>query len=106
MRLTTFPSHPANNLRIRIVRTLPGIEPWSELGPTAARSLAVVGDHFPPEVATHVAIINPRAQGKLLQGTLPLLILRTLAAASTVAHLTAPKTAPAAAGSSHRLQRR
>jgi len=35
-RLTTFPSHPANNLRTRIVRTLTGIEPWSKLGRTAA----------------------------------------------------------------------
>ena len=35
-RLTTFPSHPANNLRTRIVGTLTGIEPWSKLGRTAA----------------------------------------------------------------------
>jgi hypothetical protein len=36
VRVTTFPSHPANNLRARIVRKLTGIEPWSKLGRTAA----------------------------------------------------------------------
>jgi hypothetical protein len=36
---------------------------------------------LPPEVAADVAIMTRAPQGELLQGTLPLLILRTLATA-------------------------